>query len=215
MVEIQKKLTPYNLVKMENKKNTFIVVHYVGAVSTAKNNALYYYNNRLKTSAHYFVDETSIWQSVEDCNRAWHCGGGLQGKNGHSFYGKCNNSNSIGIEMCCKLSSDGNWYFEAETVKNTIDLIKHLMEKYDIPIENVIRHYDVTGKNCPQPYINDNVWNEFKEQLKEKKMDLKKAMDVLKEKVGLEDKTIEFLLCYKFGTELITKLAKAVESGGA
>lgn len=199
---------------MKTKSNTFIVVHYVGGVSTAKNNAVYYYNNKLKASAHYFVDEKSIWQSVEDKNCAWHCGGGLQGNEGHTFYKKCNNSNSIGVEMCCKKTADGEWYFEPLTVKNTADLIKYLMKKHNIPIENVIRHYDVTGKNCPKPYVDNTVWNNFKGLLEENEMDLEKAKRILKEKVGLEDTTINFLLCYKFGTELVTKIAGAVESGG-
>ncbi len=214
MINIQKKLTPYNFSKMTNKNNEFIVVHYVGGVSTAKNNVTYYYNNKLSASAHYFVDEASIWQSVEDKNRAWHCGGGLQGMGGHKFYNICTNSNSIGIEMCCKKTADGKWYFEPETIKNTAALIKYLMHKYNIPIEKVIRHYDVTGKSCPQPYVDDNAWNEFKELLKEKNMDLEKAKEILKNKVGLEDTTINFMLCYKFGTELVTKLADAVADGG-
>ena len=149
MVTIQKKLTPYNYTIHSNKSNKYIVIHYVGSVSTAKNNADYYASRKLDASAHYFVDETSIWQSVDDSNASWHCGGGLQGSGGHTFYQKCLNSNSIGIEMCVKKTSGGKWYFEEETVKNTIDLVKHLMKKHNIPIARVIRHYDVTGKLCP------------------------------------------------------------------
>lgn len=104
---------------MQNKKNTYIVIHYVGAVSTAKNNVDYYASKNLDASAHYFVDEKSIWQSVEDFNKAWHCGGGLQGNGGHTFYQKCTNSNSIGIEMCVKKTAAGNWYFEEATVATT------------------------------------------------------------------------------------------------
>lgn len=163
MVEINKKLTPYNFTAMSNKKNQYIVMHYVGAVSSAENNAVYYAREKLKASAHYFVDEKSIWQSVEDSNSAWHCGGGLQGVNGHTFYGKCTNSNSIGIEMCVKKDEKGNWYFEPDTVKNTIDLVKMLMEKHKIPIDRVIRHFDVTGKICPAPYVDKPVeWDNFK-----------------------------------------------------
>ena len=165
MLPIQQKLTPYNYTQMQNKKNPYIVVHYVGAVSTAKNNVDYYAREKLQASAHYFVDETSIWQSVLDSNKAWHCGGGLQGTSGHTFYGKCTNSNSIGIEMCCKKTADGKWYFEEETIKNTVDLIKYLMKKYDVPIDRVIRHYDVTGKNCPAPYVDENEWSKFKERI--------------------------------------------------
>lgn len=168
MLPIQRKITQYNRTIRSNKKNEYIVIHYVGAVSSAKNNAVYYANNKLKASAHYFVDENSIWQSVEDKDNAWHCGGGLQGANGHTFHQKCTNANSIGIEMCCKKNSLGVWYFEEETVKNTIDLVEYLMKKYNIPIDRVIRHYDVTGKQCPAPYVNENSWAEFKNKIKGK-----------------------------------------------
>ena len=164
MVAIQQRLTPYNFASVTNRNILYIVIHYVGAESSAENNATYFANNRLTKSAHYFVDETSIWQSVEDKNVAWHCGGGLHGDEGHTFYKKCTNSNSIGIEMCCKKSSSG-WYFEDNTVRNTVDLVKCLMEQYNIPIERVIRHYDVTGKICPAPYVDEQEWTVFKNMI--------------------------------------------------
>lgn len=167
MLPIQQRLTPYNYTAMTNRDIKYIVVHYVGAVSTAKNNVDYYANNKLQASAHYFVDEISIWQSVEDENRAWHCGGGLQGSSGHTYYKICTNSNSIGIEMCVKKDKNGKWYFEPETVKNTIDLINYLMDKHNLSIENVIRHYDVTGKNCPAPCVDEDNWQKFKNKLVE------------------------------------------------
>ena len=171
MIPIQEMLTPYNYTAMSDKQNLYIVVHYVGAVSTAKNNATYYSREKLQASAHYFVDETSIWQSVKDKDRAWHCGGGLQGSNGHTFYQKCTNYNSIGIEMCVKKTPDGRWYFEEETIKNTVDLVKHLMAKHNIPIDRVIRHYDVTGKNCPAPYVDETEWAKFKERVMAKNIE--------------------------------------------
>ena len=163
-MEIKRKITPYNFSRVSNRDIKYIVIHYVGAVSSAKNNASYYANNRLSASAHYFVDENEIWQSVEEHHNAWHCGGGLQGNNGHSLYKICFNSNSIGIEMCCK-KKNGEWYFEPETVENTVKLTRHLMKKYNIPIGNVIRHYDVTGKNCPAPYVNETEWAKFKRKI--------------------------------------------------
>ena len=170
MKEIKRKITPYNFTAIKGKENKFIVVHYVGAVSTAADNATYFFNNRLQSSAHFFVDEKEIWQAVEEYNAAWHCGGGLQGSSGHTYYGICKNSNSIGIEMCVKKTSGGEWYYEEETLSNTIDLIKYLMKKYDIPKERVIRHYDVTGKTCPAGFINEKKWSDFKLRLDEKKV---------------------------------------------
>ena len=159
-MDIQRKISPYNYSTILNKQNLYIVIHYVGAVSTAKNNVDYYAREQLFASAHYFVDEVSIWQSVEDDNVAWHCGAKTY------KHSKCRNQNSIGIEMCVKKDESGKWYFEEETVNNTISLVRNLMKKYNIPIENVIRHYDVTGKNCPAPYVdNPNEWEKFKSHL--------------------------------------------------
>ena len=190
MLQIQKKLTPYNRTVMSGKTNKYIVIHYVGAVSTAKNNATYYYNNKLKASAHYFVDEDSIWQAVEDKNMSWHCGGGLQGSKGHTYYKICTNANSIGIEMCCKYAN-GKWYFEPETERNTAELVRYLMDKYNIPINRVIRHYDVTGKTCPAPYINETEWARFKALIIESEEltmtqyeELKKEIAELKARTG-------------------------------
>lgn len=162
MLPINRKITPYNFTPMNNKKNQYIVIHYTGSTGSAKNNADYFARESLSASANYFVDDDSIWQSVEDYNKAWHCGGGLQGSSGHVFYGKCTNSNSIGIEMCCKKDSNGNLYITDKTVNNTIDLIVCIMKKYNIDINHIIRHYDVTGKQCPAPYVNDIKWNTFK-----------------------------------------------------
>ena len=116
-MKINKKLTPYNFSTVTNKQNKYIVIHYVGAVSTAKNNVDYYASGRLQASAHYFVDENEIWQSVEDWNSAWHCGGGLQGSNGHKFHGICKNSNSIGIEMCVKKTASGEYECKSEDIR--------------------------------------------------------------------------------------------------
>lgn len=158
MVKINKKISKYNYSSRSGKSIQYIVIHYVGAVSTAANNVTYFAGGNRSASAHYFTDDTSIWQSVEDKNAAWHCGGGSQGSGGKTFYGKCTNSNSLGIEMCCKRNSSGSLYITDATIKNTADLTKYLMKKYNVPASRVIRHYDVTGKDCPAPYINATKW---------------------------------------------------------
>lgn len=159
---INKLLTDINCEKGNGKQNKYIVIHYVGATGGAEANCRYFKSNFRGASAHYFVGHAGeVWQCVEDKDIAWHCGAKTYK---HPY---CRNSNSIGIEMCCrKNSSNGTWYFEEETVKSTIALVKELMAKYNIPIANVIRHYDVTGKICPEPYVRDSgAWNSFKAAL--------------------------------------------------
>ena len=166
---INKKLTTVNF---NNTNNTgrikYIVIHYVGALGGAEANCNYYKSVNRNASAHYFVGfDGEIWQCVEDGDVAWHCGA-------KSYkHPECRNSNAIGIEMCVRKkntasmsASDKDWYFEDATVKATIELTKELMKKYNVPASNVIRHYDVTGKTCPAPYVHDAAaWNNFKAQL--------------------------------------------------
>ena len=42
------------------------------------------------------------------------------------------------------------------------------MEQYNVSIENVIRHFDVTGKICPAPLIEEKAWSDFKSKIKSK-----------------------------------------------
>lgn len=121
----------------------YLVIHYTANDGdTDENNGRYFLNNVVKSSAHYFVDDDSITQSVPDNFVAWHCGSS-------SYKHKsCRNSNSIGIELCDDVR-DGKIYPSDLTIQNAIELTKHLMKKYNIPAANVIRHYDVTGKICP------------------------------------------------------------------
>lgn len=155
----------------------YIVIHYVGALGGAEDNANYYANHaNVSASAHYFAGfDGEIVQSVKESDTAWHCGGGLQGSGGAAFYKKCLNSNSIGIEMCVRKKStatmsaaDRDWYFEQATVKAAQELTRDIMQRYGIDAEHVIRHYDVTGKICPAPFVHDEEqWRSFKEGLEE------------------------------------------------
>ena len=42
---------------------------------------------------------------------------------------------------------------------------REIMARYGIPPENVVRHYDVTGKLCPRPLIDEKAWAAFKDRL--------------------------------------------------
>lgn len=160
-MNINKLLTKTNYRKGNGKQNKYIVIHYTASTGGAEANCKYFQSNYRGASAHYFVGhEGEIWQCVEDRDVAWHCGANTYK---HPY---CRNTNSIGIEMCCRKKLDGTWYFEEETVKATIELTKELMAKYNIPAANVIRHFDVTSKVCPEPYVRDTAaWNTFKASL--------------------------------------------------
>lgn len=154
----------------------YIVIHYTANNGdTASGNANYFANTKnISASAHYFVDENTIWQSVKDIDTAWHCGA----KSYKHPY--CRNNNSIGIELCSRKDAKGNYYFKDETVKNAAELTKALMAKYNISAANVIRHYDVTGKVCPAPMVDKvSLWNEFKKMISISTKKLETGNDII------------------------------------
>lgn len=138
----------------------YIVIHYTSNKGdTANNNAVYFSRQKLNppASAHYFVDENEIWQSVHDADIAWHCGAKTY------KHKSCRNANSLGIEICMNDKDDN---IRLKSIENAIKLTKMLMQKYNIGIDNVIRHYDVTGKDCPRPMVeNEDLWTSFKQSL--------------------------------------------------
>ena len=136
----------------------YIVMHYTANNGdTARNNCDYYHRvGGLQASAHYFCDEYGAMQSVREGDTAWHCGARAY------WHPECRNANSIGIEMCSRKRADGSYYILPETVANAAALAKDIMQRYGIDTEHVLRHYDVTGKRCPMPWVDDPAqWTAF------------------------------------------------------
>ena len=140
----------------------YIVIHYTaGNGDTAQSNCNYFAGGSRGASAHYFVGDDGIYRSVPDAMRAWHCGGTARYK--HPY---CRNANSIGIEMCSRKDTSGSYYIADNVVAMVTELTKQLMKKYNIPVENVLRHYDVWEKQCPAPFVkNEALWASFKKNL--------------------------------------------------
>ncbi|MDQ0149365.1 N-acetylmuramoyl-L-alanine amidase [Eubacterium multiforme] len=134
----------------------YIVVHDTGnKTDSDEGNANYFCTGTRNASAHYFVDDDSITQVVEEYNGAWHCG------DGHGVYG-IDNRNSLGIEMCRR-----NNEVTSKTIENTIWLVKRLQDKYNVSDNRVVRHYDASRKICPEALSHNNwaKWRAFKEKL--------------------------------------------------
>ncbi len=103
-------------------------------------------------SWHYAVDEEQIVQCIPDNENAWHAGDGGRGTG---------NRKSLAIEIC----ENGNLL---KATDNAAELTAMLMQKYNIPIENVVQHNHWSGKDCPrriragEPYG----WTAFLEKVK-------------------------------------------------
>lgn len=155
-------ISRYNHESRNGQAIKYIVMHYTGnTTDTAKANANYFATGDRGASAHYFVDSTSIYQSVDDSNAAWHCGRNYGTNN---LFGKCTNKNSIGIEMCSTAGA-----IEAKTINRTVELVRYLMQKYNVPADRVVRHYDVCSKHCPgwSGWLppDEGKWSAFKKQI--------------------------------------------------
>ena len=175
-------LTSVNRTVYKRKRNIkYLVIHYTANNGdTAYANTCYFKQYKRGASAHYFVDERSIWQCVKENDIAWHVGA-------RRYYNKCRNNNSIGIELCSRKDLNGRYYFKKETIENALQLTKELMEKYNIPIENVVRHYDVTRKNCPEPFVrNEFLWQDFKRRLQSDENVMANIMQDMEQKYGKE-----------------------------
>lgn len=156
MSKIVRMISSYNYSSRDGNSIKYIVLHYTGNKGdTAKNNGTYFCGGDRNASAHYFADDDEIVQVVEEYNSAWAVG------DGKGAYG-ITNQNSISIEMCC----DKNGNITEKTEANTIELVKSLMNKYNVPINNVVRHYDASRKTCPNWSPNNwSRWNTFKQKL--------------------------------------------------
>lgn len=136
----------------------YIVVHDTGDPgATDENEHDYFAGGNRGASADVFVDKDSIRQIINtDIDYSWHCGDGA-GKYG------IKNSNSLGIEMC--LEEDGT--ISETTIVNTLFTVKYFMDKYNIPLDRVVRHYDASRKCCPSAMSANNwaLWFDFKDRL--------------------------------------------------
>ena len=164
----------------------YIVIHYTANDGdTALSNAKYFANGSRGASAHYFVDSKNIVQSVKDDYVAWAVGGNKYDDTtktgGGKFYGKCNNNNSLSIEICDDIKNNAIYPTDS-TINNIIELVRTLMKKYNISINNVIRHFDVTGKKCPMYWCGDSKkngkWQKFKNSILEEEQIMKQNIKI-------------------------------------
>jgi len=158
MMILEMPCNPANYGGLRGQKVGYIVIHYTaGRNDTAVNNGAYFGREAVGASAHYFVDEHVVVRSVPEDHVAWHCGGAVY------RHPDCRNGNSIGVEICSKYEN-GVYRFAPAAVERAKALVRLIMEQYEIPAERVLRHYDVTGKLCPAPFVGagKDAWERFK-----------------------------------------------------
>lgn len=193
MLQINKMLTTKNCYINKNKPD-YIVIHETDNWSKgagAKKHAEAMYNGNLEGTVHYYVDDKSIYQTLDHKHGAYAVGDSGNKVN-NSKYG-IHNWNSINIEICVNPDSDYD-----KAVLNAIDLVKYLMKQENISIDKVVRHYDATRKNCPRKILSTKGgWENFKEKCKEE------TEVIAKTKIRVDGKVLEFEAIVKDGTTYV------------
>ena len=134
----------------------YIVIHYTANPgSTAEQNRNFFENlkdtGETYASAQFVIGlEGEIIQCVP-CNEMAYCSNSL-------------NDRCISIEMC---HPDDTGNFNDATYNNCVYLVAQLMNYYHLDMDHLIRHYDVTGKNCPKYFVeNEDAWDQFRKDVK-------------------------------------------------
>lgn len=149
-----------------------VVVHWVGnANSTAQANRNYFNNQTVYASSHYVVGlEGEVIQCVPDEQCAFHSGG----KNYTQLAKTQFNNNgvmkhndwTIGIETC---HTDWDGKYDSSTYTTFVRLTADLLGEYGLSVETgLLRHYDMTGKDCPQLFDGEEnlEWEKFKSDVR-------------------------------------------------
>lgn len=152
-------LTPnkYSRPQTALKNVNGIVIHYVANPgTTAQQNRNYFENlkdtHETKASSHFVIGtDGEIVQCIPTSEI--------------SYCSNERNDDTIAIE-CCHLSKDGR--FTKETYESLVELTAFLCCKFDLEMDDIIRHYDITGKMCPKYYVtHEDKWTQFKKDVAE------------------------------------------------
>ena len=78
-----------------------------------------------------------------------------------SYASNFRNSDTLSIECC---HPDDSGQFTDATYQSLVQLTAWLCENFQVPADQVIRHYDVTGKECPKYFVDHpDAWEQFRQ----------------------------------------------------
>lgn len=153
-----------------------LIVHYTANPGATAANHFGYFDKSIieakrYASAHIFVDKTEAICIVPLNEVAYAANDVQQRINGNPYRGVPEllpdaNFLSISVEIC--IEKDGS--FHADTIARSVEVFAELCATYKLdPMRDIVRHYDVTHKNCPAPWVtNGSAFTTFKNRVKEK-----------------------------------------------
>lgn len=148
-------INEYSRPGIESDGITGIVIHYTANPgSTAQENRDYFEglkdSHETSASSNFVV---GLEGEIIQCVPTWEV----------AYASNERNKDTISIECC---HSDETGKFTEETYQSMVQLTAWLCRKYSLTADTVIRHYDVTEKNCPKYFVeNEEAWANFKEDV--------------------------------------------------
>lgn len=130
-----------------------IVIHYIGNPgTTAQQNRNYFNSPDTKVSAHFVI---GLEGEILQCIPLWE----------RSAASNQRNPDTISIEVC---HPDETGEFTPQSYASLVKLTAWLMEEFRLDASGVIRHHDITGKNCPKYFVhNKDAWDQFRRDIRE------------------------------------------------
>lgn len=148
-------VNPYSRPGIESNGITGIVIHYTANPgSTAQDNRDYFnglqYSQETSASSNFVV---GLDGEIIQCVPTWEV----------AYASNDRNYDTVSIEVC---HPDESGKFTDKTYRSLVQLTAWLCVKFDLSADDAIRHYDVTGKNCPKYFVeNEEAWAAFKENV--------------------------------------------------
>ena len=147
-------VNPYSRPGEPLEKINGVVIHYVGNPGTTAH-----------ANRNYFQ---SLSSGREDTYASSHFIVGLEGEviqcvplTEIAYASNTRNGDTVSIEVC---HPDETGEFSPVTYDRTVELTAWLCREFRLdPSQDVIRHYDVTGKECPRYYVeHPEAWDDFR-----------------------------------------------------
>lgn len=161
-------LTPneYSRPQTPLEEVTGVVIHYTANPgSSAKANRNYFENlqhtHTTSASSHFVVGLNGEIVQCIPCKEI-------------AYATKQRNKDTISIECCIE---DESGKFNDDTYASAVELTAWLVVRYNLTSEEVIRHYDVTGKNCPKYFVeHEDEWKQFRKNVEKRAKEMKKEV---------------------------------------
>lgn len=148
-----------------------IILHWTGNLGATDENHVTYFEHLEDryASAHIFADRDSA-NCIIPLNEVAYQANDVQKRNDDGsryrplakVLGENANLTTVSLEMC--VEKDGT--IHPDTIARSIKICAELCQMFKLDENKIYRHYDVTGKNCPAPFVKNPVlFSSFKTEV--------------------------------------------------